>query len=165
MAFVLQAVLFTEFSLDEKPRIYAKIPCTLGDASFSQLISVGDVNHDGYGDVGAVYTDPDQLILFLGESSSTGLAYNQIDSTSINFENPCSNLRFLSVYYTVDARRTIKRSLYSLKGDLVKVYPERIVSRGTSAENLDISGLAPSIYNLRFEVDGRSIDKGLILVK
>jgi hypothetical protein len=152
----------------------ARIPSSIGVATLRKIVGVGDINHDGFGDVVAFYagTDSvqgrDKLVFYLGSAGSVSVANDPASPKfSLSFVNPLQRNNSAVLSITCKSETTASIVLYSLRGDRVAELWNGKLNEGNNAIAiaLDRIPLVNGMYNLRLTDGTTTIDKAFIVVE
>ena len=147
----------------------AKIPIGLsGYGPYGDVISCGDVNNDGLGDIAVTYigNNTGMLRICLGADSISAVEETDPMAPTMTLRNAQVGIDGslgIELHIVRAARYTLE--LYDLRGNRVQALLDESFPSGNHDRVLQLSGanLPSGLYNLRLSDGVRAVDKGILI--
>jgi hypothetical protein len=147
----------------------AKIPIGLsGYGPYGDVISCGDVNNDGLGDIAVTYigNNTGMLRICLGADSISAVEETDLMAPTMTLRNAQVGIDGslgIELHIVRAARYTLE--LYDLRGNRVQALLDESFPSGNHDRVLQLSGanLPSGLYNLRLSDGVRAVDKGILI--
>jgi hypothetical protein len=149
----------------------ARIPLGLsGYGGYSELVSCGDVNNDGLGDLAVTYTGNNQSILriYLGADSVSSVSTADSQAAVLSLPDPqVSSDGLLSVLLNINHPSQYTLEIFSLRGQKLHVLMDEYLQIGEyrCTLQLSVTNLPSGMYNLRLSDGTRMVDKGILITR
>ena len=134
------------------------------------VTSIGDVNNDGKGDIGAVYIGNNTGILriYLGADSVSSVSTADSQAAVLSLPDPqVSSDGLLSVLLNINHPSQYTLEIFSLRGQKLHVLMDEYLQIGEyrCTLQLSVTNLPSGMYNLRLSDGTRMVDKGILITR
>lgn len=154
------------------PNPIAKLPdnVMLTDGSGTRLLgvsSVGDINHDGLGDIAAYYSgiDGNAFRIYLGVVGTVGVQDNTETKLTINIPNPVQRKHPFEILIKSPSETPAQCELYDMRGKLIALVWQGELQSGTNNIGITVhrTEVSAGMYNLRITYGSQFTDKAIII--